>query len=180
MTTYGSMATRMPLSARRMGEKFGKRIRSFLTEGIWWDVAQTARAAVGEDKVWEFMLAGLEDDDLEPGDREFARSLNWSVSREEIDLSNVATYSYPGGDWWYVDAEEVAPGYEDATLVVWAPLEITLREERTDPFVKRKAESFGHAMIREDWFVGVEADVVPSKTDSKVVTGFVAVRPPDC
>ncbi len=164
-----------PPGARRMGDEFGRRLRSFLTGGAWWEIAQLARSELGEENVWLVMFAGIDpSDNME--DFEFAQAINWAVNRRDIDLTNVETYSYPDSNWWYVD---LPPGYPEARVAIWGAVFITLREDHGEAVVERKARDFAEATIVVDLLrhTYVDADDVGDRR--YLVNGTVVVGPDD-
>lgn len=97
----------MPMSsgADQMGYEFGRRLRSFLEGGTWWDIIQLLKGEVPKNDLWAFIMAGIDTGAVADGkyhraDSTFAAAIDWSITRAEITAGGVEPYGYSA--WWYL------------------------------------------------------------------------------
>jgi hypothetical protein len=138
------------MGARPMNSVFGARIRSFLLRQVWWNVVQAARkdpSMDDNDKLWPLIVAGI--NNLSDEDYQFARSINWMVDEAVIALTNVAEYDSLQ-NWWYPEDDLDAP--DDATLIVWGFVIVTLKEKHNAQQAEQHANAFVAGVIRDDAF----------------------------
>ena len=165
---------------REMNKEFGRRIRSFLTKGIWWDIVQLAASDLGCSGVWQVVIAGCPD--LTKDDFNFAESIHWCVNRRDFDISNVANYEY--GNWFYslvADAPlaTATPVAFGTKTIVKGTVTVQLGSPETSDEATAKARKFVEAMIGVDHIAKiVDIGVQPVSQSAKVfdVTGTVYLK----
>jgi hypothetical protein len=152
---------------RMMNPEFARRIRSFLRREEWWDVVQAIKPLIPRDRIWQTVIAGI--DEMTDEDYQFAQSINWNVS-PAFDLSKISAYEYD--NWWYTEVPaEFRP---QANLAVTG--KVRLANVTSDKEARDAARAFTQAHIELENVVGFnEAQTVVTLSPPSV-KGMVLLK----
>ena len=156
--------TAPPVWPKAMDEDFGRRVRSFLRGEHWWTIVKEAMAD-GDTNIGALLTADL---GLAPGgeDMQFAQAVNWSVTRKEIEVTDV-NVDYPG-NWWYVEVEAGDPA--GASLAVWGKVDITQSYSNLGD-VREKGRAFGLSLVLDTRAIDTGSASVEARLDTSDPSG---------
>jgi hypothetical protein len=166
-----------PANARAMEPEFARRIRNYIRGDAWKNVLDAARSDMGCDGLSALAIAGIAG--LSNEDYRFAQDLNWCVARKDIELNNVVTYDYAGGNWWYVDPE---PGEPQNALVIWGVVRVQLHQGEPPKVARDKAAAFAESLIAPGQGIGnppgrvTATQVVAGQDDLYDISGRIYLR----